>query len=118
MYLKPKTLLPTTKHASTYHFKKDDLVRISHNSVTFQRSYDEQFSKEIFKIHQRKRIDGIPVYRITDMLIDSIKGLFYENELQKVRKEDALWFIEKIIKKRKRRNGDIELYVKYDGFPN
>lgn len=51
-----------------------------------------------------------------DLLNQDVKGNFYESELQKVDKdEDSLWFIEKQIRKRKR-NGQVEVLVKFDGF--
>ena len=60
---------------------------------------------------------GVPVYRVTDYSNDVIIGTFYEQELQNVHKdEDALWIVEKIIRKRKRR-GREEYLVKYEGWP-
>ena len=115
MYLKPKK---TKKNPTPFQFKKDDLVRISHKNMVFDRSYDEHFTREIFKIYQRMRMQGIPMYKIKDFQEEAIKGNFYESELQKVNKdENALWFIEKKIKKRKR-NGETQWLVKFDGWPN
>lgn len=115
MYLKPNK---TKKNVTRYQFKKDDLVRISHKNMVFDRSYDEHFTREIFKINQRMRMQGIPVYKIKDFQDEPIKGNFYESELQKVNKDvDAMWFIEKKIRKRKK-NGKIEWLVKFDGWPD
>lgn len=64
------------------------------------------------------RMQGIPMYKVKDFQNEPIKGNFYESELQKVQKdEDALWFIEKKLKKRKR-NGVIQWLVKFEGWPN
>jgi hypothetical protein len=52
------------------------------------------------------------MYKVKDFQNESIKGNFYESEL-----EDALWFIEKKLKKRKR-NGEIQWLVKFEGWPN
>jgi hypothetical protein len=61
-------------------------------------------------------MQNIPMYRLKDLLSQPIKGNFYESELQKVDKnEDTLWFIEKRLRKRKR-NGQVEMLVKFDGF--
>lgn len=115
MYLKPKK---SKKNVIPYHFKIGDLVRLSHKNMLFDRSYDEHFTRDIFKIKQRMRMQGIPMYKVKDFQNEPIKGNFYESELQKVQKdEDALWFIEKKLKKRKR-NGVIQWLVKFEGWPN
>ena len=115
MYLKPKK---KKTNIAQYHYKTGDLIRISHKNMIFDRSYDEHFTREIFKIRQRFRMQNICMYRIQDMDGSSISGNFYESEMQKVDKdENTLWYIEKIIRKRKR-NGEVQVLVKFDGFPN
>ena len=106
MYIKPKQ---SKKNVTSYHFKIGDLVRLSHKNMLFDRSYDENFIREI---EQRMRMQGIPMYKVKDFQNEPIKGNFYESEL-----EDALWFIEKKLKKRKR-NGEIQWLVKFEGWPN
>lgn len=100
-------------------FKIGDLIRISHKNMVFDRSYDEHFTKEIFKINQRMRMQNIPLYKIKNFVQDElIRGNFSESEMQKVNKdEDALWFIEKKIRKRNRM-GEVQWLVKFDGWPN
>lgn len=52
-------------------------------------------------------MQGTPMYKVN-----------YQNEPIKIQKdEDALWFIEKKLKKRKR-NGVIQWLVKFEGWPN
>ena len=64
------------------------------------------------------RLQGIPMYKVKDFQNEPIKGNLYESELQKVQKnEDALWFIENKLKKRKR-NGEIQWLVKFEGWFN
>ena len=47
-----------------------------------------------------------------------VEGSFSKQELQKVNKsEDALWIIEKVIRKRKKGKWE-EYLVKYDGWPS
>ena len=50
----------------------------------------------------------------------SIKGAFYEPELQKVQKpdKDAFFAVEKVIRSCRRKDGTIEHLVKWSGFPN
>ena len=52
-------------------------------------------------------------YTIADTKGESIKGTFYEQELQKTKQE--IYRIEKVVKKRKR-NGIQEVYVKWKGY--
>jgi vacuolar-type H+-ATPase catalytic subunit A/Vma1 len=64
------------------------------------------------------RLQGIPIYKVKDFQNEPIKENFYESELQNVQKnEDALWFIEKKLKKRKH-NGEIQWLVKFEGWLN
>ncbi|XP_069102146.1 uncharacterized protein [Argopecten irradians] len=82
-----------------------------------RRSYQEQWTTELFKISQRFRQQGIPMYTVKDFQDKSIEGTFYQSELQKVQKEeDELWKISKVLKKRKR-NGKIEYLVQFEGWP-
>ena len=80
MFLKPSKV----KGVRPYQFKPKDMVRISHTNMIFKRSYDEQYTREIFKITKRFRMQNIPMYRLKDLLSQPIKGNFYESELQKV----------------------------------
>jgi hypothetical protein len=101
-----------------FQLKKGDLVRISHIKHPFRRSYQEQFTREVFKINHRQYKDGLPMYSLQDLNNQPISGLFYSSELQKVEKdENSLWFIDKILKRRKRA-GKLEYYVSWDGFPS
>lgn len=112
MYLKPSKV----KRVRPFLFKRNDIVRLSHTNMVFKRSYDEQFSKEVFKITKRFRVQNIPQYKIRDMKNYLIKGNFHEAELQKIEKdEDALWLIEKVVRKRKR-NGQMQYLCKFEGF--
>lgn len=98
-----------------YKLKVNDMVRVSHENAVFKRAYNEQFSKEIFKVAQRFRMQGIPMYKIKDFSNEPIKGNFYSSELKKVEKnEDALWIIDK--KNRKRTvNCKVEFLVYFQG---
>ena len=99
-----------------YRFNIGDFVRISYNNITFKRSYNEQFSKELFKVDTRFRMQGIPMYKIKDFKDRRIRGNFYNSELLKQNKsEDSLWFIEKRLKKRTK-NGKVEFYVKFENW--
>jgi hypothetical protein len=53
----------TQKEAKKILFKVGDLVRISRINMipVFDRSYDEHFTREIFKIQKRFRMQAIPI---------------------------------------------------------
>lgn len=55
-----------------------------------------------------------PTYHIQDLKGELIKGSFYEPELQKSTVD--FFRIEKIIKRRTRKNGEKEAYVKRQGY--
>lgn len=59
-------------------------MRISHLRRQFQRDYDQTFTEEIFIVSHRFVSQGIPIYKIKDMMNDPIQGCFYASELQKV----------------------------------
>ncbi|MES9885142.1 MAG: DDE-type integrase/transposase/recombinase [Sedimenticola sp.] len=120
MYLKPQSRTTTYKRTydAKFKYQKDAMVRISHLKNVFTRSYQEHWSAEIFKIRSRFLIQGIPLYKLKDFKDEIVKGNFYEEELQKVAKEeDSLWFIERKVRKRKR-DGKIEWLVKFEGWPD
>ena len=57
------------------------------------------------------------MYALQDLQGDKIKGHFYNSELLAIDKDaDNLWFIEKVLKQR-RRGGKLQYFVKWDGFP-
>ena len=101
----------------TFQFNKGDLVRISFTKQPFQRAYQEQYTTEVFKVVGRIIKQGIPMYKLNDLKGENIQGLFYTTELQKVNKdENSLWFIERILKTRKRKNKK-QSFVEWHGFP-
>lgn len=119
MYLKKNTKSINSHEGKTekpkhhYVFRTGDMVRISHLKRSFQKSYDQQWTSEIFKIAERFLFQGFPMFKIIDFKNRLIKGWFQAPELQKVVKNaDSLWYIEKIIRKRKR-HGRIEYFVKW-----
>ena len=67
-----------------FAYKKGDKVCISHMVKTFQRAYDEKWTREIFEVVQSFKHFGIRKYRLCDLDGEDIKGTFYEAELQLV----------------------------------
>ncbi|XP_035208633.1 uncharacterized protein LOC118183271 [Stegodyphus dumicola] len=95
--------------------KIGDTVRISREKMLFEKGYEQNWTREIFTIY--KIIRRIPVvYKLKDLAGEVIQGTFYKQELQKV-SDSGYYPVEKVLKKRKRRRGKIEYFVKFQGYP-
>ena len=92
-------------------FKIGDRVRISLEKNIFEKSYETNWTEEIFEIYDIK-YSNVPYYYLKDLNNEKLDGTFYEQELQKT-KQDDLYMIEKILKT----NND-KIYVKWRGYDN
>ena len=99
-----------------FKFNIGDQVRIGKSKMIFTKGYLPNWTEEIFTVTERINRKP-PVYRLKDFGGDIISGTFYEYELQKVTKEDDVYRVEKIIKRRTR-NGQREAFVKWKGYPS
>lgn len=106
--------------SNPYKYRLGQTVRASyHRKKIFTRSYDEQFTGEVFTIRARKFSDGVPVYYLRDYQGEEVKGPFYAHELTPVTFDpEALFKIEKVIKTRKTAAGIEESLVKYQSWPS
>ena len=101
-----------------YRYSIGDWVRISYLKRTFQREYSEKWSRELFKVVKRARMQGKSMYTLEDFAGDSVDGRFYGEELQPVTVgEDEIYKIEKVIKERKPRGRPKEYLVRWLGWP-
>ena len=99
-----------------FAYKKGDKVHISHMVKTFERAYDEKWTREIFEIVQSFKHFGIRKYHLCDLDGEEVKGTFYEPELQLVDySAQGSFEIETVIKKRG--CGKKEVLVKWKGWP-
>ena len=65
-------------------FKPEDFVRLTHLRKPFKKGFLPGWTKEIFIIHEVKQT--IPVtYKVRDQSGEILKGIFYEEELLKVK---------------------------------
>ena len=79
-------------------FKIGDHVRISLEKNIFEKSYETNWTEEIFIIYNIK-YSNVPYYYLKDLNVDKIGGSFYEQGLQKMNfKKDDLYIIEKVLK--------------------
>ena len=92
-----------------------DPVRLAINRSRFCKGYLPSWTEEIFKINQIFR-GNPPYYKIEDYNGEIIEGTFYAEELQKIKKGD-FFKIEKVLKRR-RRGKQLQLFVKWLGYPN
>ena len=96
------------------NLSKGDFVRISIARTTFRKAYDQGWTEEIFVI--KNVLFTFPVmYKLKDQSNEDIKGSFYFEELQKVSEPQA-YRIEKVIRKRKDKNGITWYLVKWKGY--
>jgi hypothetical protein len=91
-------LYPYQSVATKYRFSPGQQVRISKTKLHFEKGYVGNWSEEIFVIHEVKKRHR-PVYKLKDLQGTAIEGVFYEPELQRVRKrtKEDLFVIEKVI---------------------
>ena len=104
-----------TKKPLRFKFQVGDSVRVNKSRMVFEKSYLPGWSEEIFKIESRQ-FSRPQTYRIKDLKDQEIQGRFYESELQKVAKNDNIYRVEKVLRKRKR-NGRTEILIKWLGWP-
>ena len=105
------------KRSKGPQFRIGDVVRLKVHPDTFHRGHSEQFTGEMFKVN--RIVDNLPItqYEVTNYSeSEVIKGLFYASELQLC--TNPVFKIEKVIKRRRLKNGKIQSLVKWLHFGN
>jgi len=110
-----KRLYPL-KRKPIYKFEVGDKVRMGRGKHVFKKGYVQGWTDEIFTVTTRHPTDPA-TYGVKDYDGEDIKGKFYEQELQKVLKQDDVYEIEEVVKTRKR-GGKVEYFVKWKGYPS
>ena len=83
----------------------------------FEKSYLPAWSEEIFIVDKLYPTHP-PTYGLVDLLKEPIKGKWYGQELQLIEKSDSdVYIVDRVIKTR-RRNGELEYFVKWRGYPD
>ena len=109
-----RILYPPTIKRKVFKLNIGDLVRISKARKSFRKGYLPSWSTELFKIISRFARNR-PVYEIEDLHGEMVKGKFYAEELVKTEMPDE-FLIEKIIRKKRERNGRNMYLVKWIGY--
>ena len=110
------------KDFSTPHKLKKTLnvgqaVRISKQKKTFEKSYYQNYTDEIFFISRVSKTNTPVTYKLTDSSGETIDGIFYRQELSPVIIDDKnIYAVEKVLNEKQRRDGKY-LLVKWRGYP-
>jgi hypothetical protein len=112
-YFKEELLSPGVEKQK-FKFAAGDHVRLSGARVTFRKGYEQGWTEEVFVVSNcYRRVP--PVYTVKDLNGEEIKGVFYEYELQRVKKPE-LFKIERVLQKRGKGKREQHL-VKFVGYP-
>jgi len=84
----------TSSGRPKWKFQVKDTIRISRSVEQFRKGYEGGWSKEIFVVRSRHPTDP-PTYSLRDYSGEEIKGKFYAEELQRVKKDPAVFEVEK-----------------------
>ena len=96
-------------------FKIGDTVRLARKKDLFEKGFTTNWTEEQFTIN--KVLHTRPwTYKVVDKNNEEVHGSFYEEELQK--SKQAVYRIEKLLKKRTNKQGKTEIYVKWKGYSN
>jgi hypothetical protein len=104
------------KKVPKWKLKLEDKVRISQGRREFKKAHLSNWTEEIFTISVRHPTDPV-TYEVCDYNGDKIVGKFYDHELQKIKKDDDIYKVEKILKTKKVK-GKKQYYVKWKGYPD
>jgi len=94
--------------------EKGENVRVSKVKRVFAKGYMPNWSEENFVV-ESERNNPRRVYKLKDEAGEEVKGNWYPEEVQAIKKNRYL--IEKILRKRKAKKGETEVFVKWKGWP-
>ena len=94
-------------------FHVGEKVRIAKKKKTFEKGYTSNWTEEVFTVVEVQPTFPY-TYRLEDTRGESVKGTFYEPELQQAKQ--TTYRIEKVLKRRTTKDGRKEIYVKWLGY--
>ena len=110
-----KLKYPQTASQRSWFFA-GDLKCISIELGPFKKNQFGDWSEELFVV--KHAVGNNPtVYKLQDQSIVDIKGMFYSKEIQKVTEPES-YRIEKLIRKKIDRAGNLLYFVKWKGYAN
>ena len=92
----------TRKFIKPFRFKIGDYVRSTKEEHAFSKGYRGSFTEEVFEVRKRFRRApqyDINLYLLKDLVGESIEGIFYEKQLQRVNLPPKI--INKVLRKTK-----------------
>ena len=92
-----------------------DTVRISKAKGQFEKGYLPNWSREEFIVHDMNKKFRPAMVSLKDERGEIIEGKFYEDEIQRIIRDDDIFKVEKIVRQ-KRYNGEIWYLVKWLGY--
>ena len=105
----------TRRKRIVFAFKDGDRVRITRERGVFFKSYKGTFTEEVFVVNKafvKPSAPDVVLYKLRDLLGEEIKGIFYENQLQKVFKPEK-----EVMEKIERRDPRLGYLVKLRDHP-
>ena len=94
-------------------FHVGEVVRIVKKKKQFEKGYTTNWTEEVFTIAEVQNTRPY-TYKIKDTKDELIEGTFYEAELQATKQTS--FRVEKVLKRRKTKSGEKEVYVKWLGY--
>lgn len=95
--------------------KEGDRVRISKAKGQFEKGYLPNWSQEEFHIESINNKFSPAMVSLKDYKGEIIQGNFYDEEIQKIDRDDDVYEVEKVVRQ-KRKDGEIWYLVKWQGY--
>ena len=110
-------LYPPKPKSHKWKYNVGDTIRISMSKRVFRKGYVGSWSEELFTISARHPTTPV-TYTVNDSSGETIKGRFYEPEIQKViQSANDYYVVEKVLKTKKVGN-KVHYFVKWRGYPD
>jgi len=107
---------PKSTKKPRFRFEVGDKVRIPRAKNPFAKAYEGNWTKELFSIDERHSTKPV-TYTLKDLNNESIKGKFYESELNRVsHSPDDYFDIEKILRTKRDADGRVKYFVRWLGY--
>lgn len=116
-HMRQQSAKKTPKHCRQ-NLKVGDHVRVSLVKTVMEKGYTPRWSTQLYIIRSITKFTPFPMYSLTDLQGERVKGNFYAEELLKVAspKSNTLFRVEKILQRRQRRGCQPEVLVRWSGY--